>query len=80
MSSDLDERMRLFKEGQVTWPDPNLGKHCIDCRYAIESDLKSSQIAQGLRKCFYTVGRFRRKAKAFNATQATACPKFGEVE
>lgn len=27
----LDERMRLFTKGQVTWPEPKLNQRCRTC-------------------------------------------------
>jgi len=32
-TTPLDERIRLHKPGQLTWPEPKLGEQCAQCRH-----------------------------------------------
>jgi len=72
---DLRERMTLTHEGQVTWANPDIGKKCYQCVYAVRNpnDMR--------KKCCAMVKAVTGKnGKPYDVDRAIACSKFSEVD
>ena len=76
--TDLTERMRLHKPGQVTWPEPELNKWCSSCRFFNQADQTRARQAEGKGRCemVANINNHKIKGVVFNGREAKACPKF----
>lgn len=61
--------------GQVTWPEPKLGRTCSDCAHFKVGEFKSDP-AKG--RCKLFAAHQNVTGKGFVGTAAIACPKFVE--
>lgn len=68
MATDLAARMRLFKPGQITWPEPELQQRCNMCRHA-------EWAPKNKIRCGLVRARHKTQAVAFDP-QAVACSQF----
>jgi hypothetical protein len=68
----LETRMSLHHEGQITWPEPELGKHCDTCAhfYTPPNALEGKGICALVEAHQNVVG------KRFIGADAVACPKW----
>lgn len=72
MATDLATRMRMHMPGQVTWPEPELGKTCADCAHFNTKVFKTA----GRGRCVLVAGHQGVHGMGFIGGGATACPKF----
>lgn len=81
MTTDINERMRLFTDGQVTWPEPKLGRRCKDCKWFSQDDVAPSSAFKGKGRC-EMVRQVNPKMtpRVIDGSKAIACPKFEETE
>jgi len=70
--TDLDQRMLKYTNGQVTWPEPKLGKYCNQCRFFFTGDVRTT----GKGRCDLVRLHHRSPGVSFLGTEAIACPKF----
>lgn len=47
----LSERMGLHQPGQVTWPEPLLGKTCAECREFVGHNVSPIRAELGYGRC-----------------------------
>ena len=66
--------MVLHVAGQVTWPEPEVGRMCDACAHFSTSRFKTP----GKGECRLVRLHQNVLGKAFDGTTATACPKFVE--
>lgn len=76
-SSDLDVRMGLFKEGQITWPTLGHRNTCDMCRHYGKATGPGNK---GLGRCTLIRKHYRKPGKAFDGKAATACSMFEAKE
>jgi len=70
-TTPLDERMRLFHKGQLTWPEPKLGKFCDACRFYYVDNAAGDK-----GRCDLYQLHMKKKGNLFGGRDARACPKF----
>jgi len=72
--TDLDKRMALHTPGQITWPEPALGKWCSQCRHFTNDGTRDK--TKG--RCNLVAAHSNHKTKGvlFVGQEATACPQF----
>lgn len=70
----LDERMRMHRAGQITWPEPALGRTCAECRHFLVADVKT----RGKGRCDLVRAHANGKVTGvlFEGANAIACPQF----
>lgn len=70
----LPERMKLHVLGQITWPEPKLGRRCNECRHFLNSALKT----EGKGRCDLVRAHGGKGALGvgFTGKKAIACPQF----
>lgn len=79
-TTDLAARMRLHVPGQITWPEPLLGKTCADCDHFQPWGKAPPPEGQGQKgRCALVRGHQAVSGKLFVGADATACPKWREV-
>lgn len=71
-ATPLERRMRLHVGGQITWPEPALGKYCTACRFYYTGDTKNTD--KGCCDLVKLHGKVL--GKAFCGADAIACPQF----
>ncbi len=70
----LEERMRKHTPGQLTWPEPKLGKWCSQCRHYLTYGV--SHVEKG--RCDLVKAHQRVAGAQFKGAEAMACSKFEE--
>jgi len=70
-TTPLDERMRLYKKGQLTWPEPKLGKYCDACRFYYIDNAAGDK-----GRCDLVYLHTKSRGVLFRGPDATACSKF----
>lgn len=70
---DLQDRMALTKEGQVTWADPDIGQKCSACKH-VQRHAKPKPFRDY--QCKLVFVHLRRHGLPFDARKAIACSKF----
>lgn len=70
----LDRRMALHVEGQVTWPEPEVGRMCDACAHYSTARFKTA----GKGECRLVRLHQNVLGRGFDGAKATACPKFVE--
>lgn len=70
--TDLAQRMKLHVPGQLTWPEPELGRTCSECAYFQTADFKTP----GKGRCHLVRAHQNVSGLGFDGASATACPKF----
>ncbi len=68
----LEIRMALHKPGQLTWPEPELGKTCADCAHFNTAPFKTA----GKGRCNLVAAHQNVNGQGFDGGGATACPRF----
>lgn len=71
-ATPLAERMAKFTAGQITWPEPKLGRTCDQCEYFSRNGIKT----EGKGRCWLVRAHQRVDGLAFKGADAVACPKF----
>ena len=74
----LDERMKLHKPGQVTWPGPQLKKYCDACRHFYTGDVKPA--GKGRCDLVKLNGGKGANGVAYTGAEGIACPQFDAGE
>ena len=64
--------MAKHTEGQITWPEPALGKFCTACRFYYTGD--TARVDKG--RCDLVKLHGRVNGKQFVGSDAIACPQF----
>jgi hypothetical protein len=78
-ATDIGKRMSLHKEGQVTWPEPNLKRRCSQCALFTTDPKKThrNSLPGGKGICLKSYNLDRNaKPKAFHGKEAIACPQY----
>lgn len=70
----LSSRMALHVEGQVTWPEPEVGRMCDACAHYSAARFKTA----GKGECRLVRLHQNVLGKGFDGATATACSKFIE--
>lgn len=70
--TELAKRMLQYTNGQVTWPEPEIGKYCSACRFFYTADTKT--VGRG--RCDLVRGHHGSPGVSFSGEKAMACPKF----
>lgn len=73
MTTPLAERMAKHVLGQVTWPEPLLGRVCKDCAHFAAGGFKSDP-DKG--RCRLVAAHQNVTGEGFAGSTAIACPKF----
>ena len=76
----LDDRMRAHTGGQITWPEPKLGKYCDACRHFDQADTSAARMANGWGRCSLVEKHHATIGVQFKGQEATACPHFSTEE
>lgn len=77
--TDLAVRMTLFTKGQLTWPEPDLNKKCIQCEHVQrvpKEELNQYVMGGADHRCALVKAHTKKKGVIFNPHKAIACPKF----
>lgn len=75
IATPLADRMAKHVPGQVTWPEPLLGRTCKDCTFFVAGGFKTSP-DKG--RCRLVAAHQNVQGKGFAGSTAIACPKFVE--
>ena len=70
MATALAERMRIHTPGQVTWPEPQLGKTCAECTHFITTRFKTA----GKGECYLVKGHQGVAGKGFDGGGGYSLP------
>ena len=72
----LEERMALHTAGQITWPKPEAGKACTDCRHFGPFNVSKAKQEKGFGRCGLVKGHTRKEGLQFKGASAIACSMF----
>lgn len=70
--TELQEKMKLHKKGQLTWPEPELKKFCDQCGHFSNAGVKTA----GKGRCTLVRAHQNADGVVFLGSEAIACPKF----
>lgn len=76
----LEERMKLHKHGQITWPEPQLKRWCSDCDHFTQAGIAEVTKANGRGRCGLVRAHHHSDGNLFVGTEGIACPQFRERE
>ncbi len=71
-TTPLDVAMGLHVPGQITWPEPDLGRKCAACRHFTTHQLKTA----GKGRCDLVHKHGHVLGVAFYGAAVIACPQF----
>lgn len=79
--TELAARMKLYKEGQGTRPEPSLGQKCKNCSHFRTHKVSPKKRADGYGQCGYAAKMHNGKKwyPAFHR-DAIACSVFADIE
>ena len=75
---ELAERMQKTQLGQVTWVNPDLGKKCLECKYANNKWPSASNRKTHI--CTLVKNHTGKNGVPYDAVRAIACSKFEGVD
>jgi hypothetical protein len=75
--SDIQVRMALTQEGQVTWARPDLGMKCVTCVHMVD---RKERVVKGVKRdlarCYLVKVHTGRHGVEFNVGSAIACSQY----
>lgn len=74
--TDLAERMKKHTAGQVTWPEPELGKNCVTCKHYAPIEGHNPTNKGSCRK---VTEHQNVQGKNFAGADAIACPLYTAI-
>ncbi|WP_127110422.1 hypothetical protein [Pararhodobacter zhoushanensis] len=74
MRTDLPARMSQHRPGQVTWPEPLLGRSCAQCAHLTPEKPRKDGTLRG--RCAKVMTHQNVQGVAFSFADAVACPQF----
>ena len=72
--ANLEKRISLTRNGQVTWARPDLGKLCTECRHL--GNVREKRNGDKVALCHLVKAHTKRAGKEFNVDGAIACSMF----
>jgi hypothetical protein len=74
---ELQQRINMTAQGQVTWANPEIGKKCIECANIADAP-RPSQRKKHICELVRVVSG--KKGVPYDATIAVACSKFQDID
>lgn len=71
--ADLEKRMALAIDGQVTWPELDKKQRCNRCRWFDRDELTAAQKAKGLGRCGEVRKHTGKAGRLFVGVRGHAC-------